>query len=101
LLLLLAAFLVVPYEEIVFRGFIFNRVRATFNKSFLISGVITSILFALYHWQEGIGAVIAIFIFALFITWLYKVFKGNLWYLIFFHLAYDVFMLTMIRLGKM
>ena len=100
-LLLLAAFLVIPYEEIVFRGFIFNRVKVMFKKSFLISGVITSILFALYHWQEGLGAVIAIFIFALFITWLYKVFKGNLWYLIFFHLAYDVFMLTMILLGRM
>ena len=100
-LLLQAAFLVVPYEEIVFRGFIFNRVRVMFGKSFLISGIITSILFALYHWQEGWGAVIAIFIFALFITWLYKVFKGNLWYLIFFHLLYDTFMLTMILLGKM
>jgi membrane protease YdiL (CAAX protease family) len=101
LLLLLAAFLVIPYEEIVFRGFIFNRVNSIFKKSFFISGIITSALFALYHWQEGIGAVIAIFIFALFITWLYKVFKGNLWYLIFFHLAYDVFMLTMILLGKL
>jgi membrane protease YdiL (CAAX protease family) len=101
LLLLLAAVLVIPYEEIVFRGFIFNRVKAIFKKSFLISGIITSILFALYHWQEGCGAVIAIFIFALFITWLYKIFKGNLWYLIFFHLLYDTFMLTMILLGKM
>ena len=100
-LLLLAAVLVIPYEEIVFRGFIFNRVKAMFKKSFLISGIITSILFALYHWQEGRGAVIAIFIFALFITWLYKLFKGNLWYLIFFHLLYDTFMLTMILLGKM
>lgn len=101
LLLLLAAFLVVPYEEIVFRGFILNRVKTMFKKSFLISGIITSILFALYHWQEGVGAVIAIFIFALFITWLYKVFKGNLWYLIFFHLLYDTLMLTMILMGKM
>jgi uncharacterized protein len=100
-LLLLAAFLVVPYEEIVFRGFIFNRIRVMFGKSFFISSIITSILFALYHWQQGWGAVIAIFIFALFITWLYKVFKGNLWYLIFFHLLYDTFMLTMILLGKM
>ncbi len=101
LLILLAAVLVIPYEEIIFRGFIFNRVKAMFGKSFLISGLITSILFALYHWQEGWGAVVAIFVFALFITWLYKVFKGNLWHLIFFHLAYDVFMLTMILLGKM
>jgi membrane protease YdiL (CAAX protease family) len=100
-LLLLAAVLVVPYEEIVFRGFMFNRVKVMFKKSFLISGIITGILFALYHWQEGWGAVIAIFIFALFITWLYKIFKGNLWYLIFFHLLYDTFMLGMIWLGKM
>jgi uncharacterized protein len=99
-LLLLAAFLVIPYEEIVFRGFIFNRLRVRFKRSFLVSGIITSILFALYHWQEGWGAVIAIFIFALCITWLYKIFKGNLWYLIFFHLLYDTFMLTMILLGK-
>jgi membrane protease YdiL (CAAX protease family) len=99
-LLLLAAFLVVPYQEIVFRGFIFNRVKVMFGKSFLISGIITSILFALYHWQEGWGAVIAIFIFALFITWLYKMVKGNLWYLIFFHLLYDTFMLTAILMGK-
>ncbi|MDB5022440.1 MAG: family intrarane metalloprotease [Mucilaginibacter sp.] len=101
LLLLLAALLVIPYQEIVFRGFIFNRVKAMFKGSFVISGLITSILFAIYHWQQGVGAVIAIFIFALFITGLYKVFKGNLWYLIFFRLAYDVFMLTMILLGKM
>jgi len=100
-LILLAAVLVIPYEEIVFRGFIFNRVRAMLGKSFLISGIITSVLFALYHWQEGVGAMIGIFIFALVITWLYKIFKGNLWYLIFFHLAYDVFMLGMIWMGKM
>jgi membrane protease YdiL (CAAX protease family) len=103
LLLLLAAFLVIPYEEIIFRGFIFNRIRAIFRSgsSFIVSGLITSMLFALYHWQEGLGAVIAIFIFALFITWLYKLFKGNLWYLIFFHILYDTFMLTVILLGKM
>jgi membrane protease YdiL (CAAX protease family) len=100
LLILLASILVIPYEEIVFRGFIFNRVKAMFKGSFIIGGLITSALFALYHWQEGTGAVIGIFVFALFITWLYKVFKGNLWYLIFFHIMYDVFMLTMILLGK-
>lgn len=100
-LVLLAAVLVIPYEEIVFRGFIFTRLKAIFKGSFIVSGFIASILFALYHWQEGWGAVIAIFIFAVFITWLYKVFKGNLWYLIFFHILYDVFMLTAILLGKM
>jgi len=101
ILILLAAFLVIPFEEIAFRGFIFTRIRAMFKGSFIISGIITSVLFAAYHYQEGLGAMIAIFIFALFITWLYKLFKGNLWYLIFFHIMYDVFMLTVILLGKM
>jgi uncharacterized protein len=100
-LVLLAAFLVIPFEEIAFRGFIFSRVKAMFKGSLIISGIITSILFAVYHYQEGWGAMIAIFIFAIFITLLYKVFKGNLWYLIFFHIMYDVFMLTIILLGKM
>jgi len=102
LLLLLAAVLVIPYEEIVFRGFILSKIKQMLRSSrwaFAISGVITSILFAFYHYQEGPAAVISIFIFSLFITWLYKIFEGNLWYLIFFHLLYDVFMLTAIRLG--
>ncbi|MCR8561698.1 CPBP family intramembrane metalloprotease [Mucilaginibacter sp. BJC16-A38] len=102
LLLLLAAVLVIPYEEIAFRGFILTRVRQMAGGSkwaFEISGLVTAILFALYHYQEGPSSVISIFIFALFITWLYKIFKGNLWYLIFFHILYDVFMLTAIRLG--
>lgn len=102
LLLLMAAVLVIPYEEIVFRGFILTKIRQMAGSSkwaFEISGLITAILFALYHYQEGPSSVISIFIFGLFITWLYKIFKGNLWYLIFFHILYDVFMLTAIRLG--
>ncbi|CAN5499037.1 hypothetical protein BH09BAC6_BH09BAC6_35360 [soil metagenome] len=102
ILLLIAAVLVIPFEEIVFRGFIFTRITGMVKSTkwgFPIAGLITSILFALYHYQEGPAAVISIFIFAIFITWLYRIFNGNLWYLIFFHILYDVFMLTAIRLG--
>lgn len=104
LLMMLAWILVIPYEEIIFRGFIFTRVKVWFVNSkhaFIISALITSVLFALYHCQEGAGAVSQIFIFALFQVWLYKKFKGNLWYLIFFHAWYDSFMLTAIYLGYM
>src|ERR1700761_7646817 len=55
-LLLLASGLVIPYEEIAFRGFILNRLKGIFGdkgNAFSFSGVIASILFALYHWQEG------------------------------------------------
>jgi membrane protease YdiL (CAAX protease family) len=104
LLVLLASVLVIPYEEIAFRGFILNRLKNIFGDKgsvFSASGLVASLLFALYHWQEGTGAVIAIFVFALVITIVYRYFKSNLWYAIFFHIGYDIFMLTMILLGKM
>lgn len=104
LLIALATVLVIPYEEIVFRGFILNRLKNIMRDKgtiFSLSGLIAAALFALYHWQEGMGAVIAIFIFALAVTWVYRKFKNNLWYAIFFHILYDVFMLTMVLLGKM
>ncbi|NOW93936.1 CPBP family intramembrane glutamic endopeptidase [Mucilaginibacter sp. SG564] len=103
-LLAIASFLVIPFEEIVYRGFIFTRIRAMTDDSkysFAISGLITSIIFTLYHYQEGAGAMISIFIGANFVIWLYKIVKGNLWYLIFFHIVYDIFMLTAIYLGYM
>lgn len=104
LLILLAAALVIPFEEIAFRGFILNRLKNLFGDrgtAFSASGFAASALFALYHIQEGWGAVIAIFVFAVVITLVYRYFKSNLWYAIFFHIAYDIFMLTMILLGKM
>jgi membrane protease YdiL (CAAX protease family) len=104
LLVLLASLIVIPYEEIVFRGFILSRLKGILRdngNAFSYSGLITSVLFALYHWQEGWGAVVAIFVFAVVITFVYRKFKSNLWYAIFFHIAYDVFMLTMILAGKM
>ena len=101
-LLLMACFLVIPFEEIVFRGFIFSRIKVMAGKkAFIVSGLITSVLFALYHYQEGLGAVIGIFLFAIITIWLLKLFKGNLWYVIFFHITYDIFMLTAIYLGYM
>ncbi|MGZ3776073.1 MAG: CPBP family intramembrane glutamic endopeptidase [Mucilaginibacter sp.] len=104
LLILLASLIVIPYEEIIFRGFILNRLKVFFGdkgNAFSFSGLLASILFALYHWQEGWGAIITIFIFAVITTFVYRKFKSNLWYAIFFHITYDVFMLTMILIGKM
>ena len=95
-LVILASVLVIPFEEIVFRGFIFSKIKDWFGlspRAFIISAIASSILFAAYHYQEGVGAMTGIFIFSLFEMWLYKIFKGNLWYLIFFHILYDVFML--------
>lgn len=58
-----------------------------------------SVLFALYHWQEGASAMVGIFLGAILTIWLYKIFRGNLWYLIYFHSAYDTVMLSLFRYG--
>lgn len=104
ILLAIAWIIVIPYEEIIFRGFIFSRIRnmISFSKyQFIIAGLITSVLFGLYHIQEGMAGVLNAFFFGIVVTWLYYRFNGNLWYLIFFHAVYDTFMLTAIRLGYM
>ena len=49
------------YEEIVFRGFIQATIHDWFVKSrhsFWIAGLLTSILFGLYHWQQGIFGIV-------------------------------------------
>jgi membrane protease YdiL (CAAX protease family) len=104
LLLAIAWLIVIPYEEIVFRGFILSKIRNMLSSSkwqFSIAGLITSVLFGLYHVQEGMAGVLNAFFFGIVVTWLYYKCKGNLWYLIFFHAVYDTFMLTAIRLDYM
>jgi membrane protease YdiL (CAAX protease family) len=102
LILLIAWILAVPYEEIIFRGFIFTGIRKMFGNTkfnFIAAGFITSLLFGFYHLQQGAGGVVHAFIFGIVVTILYKLFKENLWYLIFFHSMYDTIAITAIRLG--
>src|SRR5690349_1828402 len=61
------------YEEIVFRGFIHTTIRGWFVKSkysFWLAGVLTSMLFGLYHWQQGIFGIVPSFLGGLLWTWL-------------------------------
>jgi membrane protease YdiL (CAAX protease family) len=102
LLLVLAWTWVIPYEEIMFRGFILTKLQQLLPEgkwNFFFSGVLSSFLFGFYHIQEGYSAVTGITIGAFFVTWLCRVFKGNLWYLVFFHAVADTIMLTLIRMG--
>jgi len=94
----------IPYQEIAFRGFILNRLKNIFGdkgNALSFSGVIASALFAIYNWQGGWGLMLATFIFALVVTFVCQRYKNNLWYAIFFHIAYDVFMVAMVMIGKM
>ncbi|MGN6399553.1 MAG: CPBP family intramembrane glutamic endopeptidase [Flavisolibacter sp.] len=98
-ILVIAWVLAVPFEEIIFRGFIFYKLLQWTGKKFWLAGFTCSVLFGAYHLQQGWGGVIHAFIFGMVTTALYKYFKGNLWYLIFFHSAYDTIAITAIRLG--
>jgi len=90
------------YEEIVFRGFIQITFQEWFKNSkhsFWVSGILSSILFGLYHWQQGIYGIIPSFLGGLFWTFLLWMYKGNLWFPIISHAVYDTIALTMIYFG--
>ena len=90
------------YEEVAFRGFIQSTFREWFSKSrysFWIAALLTSILFGLYHWQQGIFGIVPSFMGGLFWTYLLWRYKGNLWYPIISHAIFDTIALTMIYFG--
>lgn len=90
------------YEEIVFRGFIQKTAERWFmhsGHSFWIAGLLNSLLFGLYHWQQGIFGVIGAVMGGLFWTYLLARYKGNLWYPIFSHALFDSIALWMIYKG--
>jgi membrane protease YdiL (CAAX protease family) len=90
------------YEEIVFRGFIQTTIRKWFVKSrhsFWLAGLLTSILFGLYHWQQGIFGIVASCLAGFLWTLLLWRYKGNLWYPIISHAIFDTIALTMIYFG--
>jgi len=89
------------YEEIIFRGFIQKTIENWFNNehSFLFAGLLTSLLFGLYHWQQGFLGIMSATFGGLFWTYLLKRFGGNLWYPIVSHAIFDTITLTLIYLG--
>jgi membrane protease YdiL (CAAX protease family) len=87
------------YEEIVFRGFIQTTLQQWFQKqkhAFWLAGLVTSMLFGLYHWQQGIFGMVPSFLGGLLWTFLLKRYKGNLWYSILSHAIYDTIALILI-----
>lgn len=89
------------YEEIIFRGFIQKTIENWIHNkhSFLYAGLIASIIFGLYHWQQGFLGIIAATLSGLFWTYLFKLSGKNLWYTIFSHAIFDTITLTLIYLG--
>ena len=89
------------YEEIVFHGFIFTRLEKLFTGKYAvpISFLLTNIIFAVYHWQQGTSGVINAFMAGIVYHALILRYKRNMWYGIVCHAVFDTIALTFIYLG--
>jgi uncharacterized protein len=88
------------YEELVFHGFIFTRLEKIFNKhQTIIAFILTAIIFAVYHFQQGIlGMINAGIAGCAYNTFILKN-NRNLLYGLFFHAFYDFIGLSFIYAG--
>ncbi len=89
-------------EEIVFRGFLFERARALLGRSLKVSVgvvIVTSLWFGLIHYfnQQWAGVQQAVVVGVIFGTLLVR--TGNLWMLMVAHAAFDLTALAIIYLG--
>ena len=91
------------YEEIIFHGFIFNRLEKTFKGKWATSAafILTTIIFGLYHFQQGIKGILLTAIAGAVYHALILKFNRNLWYGLFVHAFFDFIGLTLIYLGKL
>lgn len=89
------------YEEIVFHGFIFTRLEKLLHGKYqtLISFLITSVIFGLYHYQLGTADVINAFMMGAAYLVLFLFYKRNLWYSIGCHAIYNTIVITFLYLG--
>ena len=80
------------FEEFFFRGYLFNRLNSIITNQVLhryISILVISIVFGFAHNYQGIGGIIATFLFSIVMGLLYFYFARNVWYLIIIHGFYD------------
>lgn len=83
------------YEEITFRG-VMNFVIQKYFKNILLTIFITSSLFGVYHYQQGIFGIIAASLGGLYWNAIYYCFGRNLWNCIFSHAFFDTITLILI-----
>jgi len=91
------------YEEIIFHGFIFTRLEKIFKGKWatIIAFILTTIIFGLYHFQQGIKGILLTAIASAVYHALILKFNRNLWYGVFVHAFFDFIGLTLIYLGKL
>ena len=91
------------YEEIIFHGFIFTRLEKIFKGKWatIIAFILTTIIFGLYHFQQGLKGILLTAIAGAVYHVLILKFNRNLWYGVFVHAFFDFIGLTLIYLGKL
>ena len=103
IVLLLALLVGGFYEEIIFHGFIFTRLEKIFKGKWatIIAFILTTIIFGLYHFQQGLKGILLTAIAGAVYHVLILKFNRNLWYGVFVHAFFDFIGLTLIYLGKL
>jgi membrane protease YdiL (CAAX protease family) len=103
IVLLLALLVGGFYEEIIFHGFIFTRLEKIFKGKWatITAFMLTSIIFGLYHFQQGLKGILLTTIAGAVYHVLILKFNRNLWYGVFVHAFFDFIGLTLIYLGKL
>ena len=84
-------------EEMVWRGFLFDRLTRLrgLGSNMALVLVVQAVLFGLPHIYQGVGGVLITGTIGLFLGWLRIVLKGNLWANIIAHGAVDTIMLSL------
>ena len=89
-------------EELVYRGYLLNRVADLFDHrpdSGSIGLIVSSALFGLGHAYQGITGIIETFLFGCVMAGLYLTGQRNLWPLVIAHGVYDTVAFVLIFLG--
>ena len=90
------------FEEMFFRGYLFNRFQSLIHNQKLfkfITILLTSIVFAFAHNYQGISGILDTGLFAVIMGLLYFIFGRNVWYLIIIHGMYDTVGIVRLYLG--
>ncbi len=89
-------------EEMLFRGFLFNRLLMILGRGplpFCLAAVIQAALFSLGHIYQGWPGVVQIAFISLFLLAASRVLKGNLWPAVLMHGLLDSVSLALVVLG--
>lgn len=89
-------------EEFLFRGYYMKALAERFgntNKSWIYSGLITSLYFGISHIYQGLIGVVSVFIWSFILSLLFNKNRNNLLLLILIHGIYDSIGITLIYLN--